>query len=51
MENLQYCVYFILLIIFGRETAGATYFTVQSQHWSSYFNTLIAPIKLHAGAA
>ena len=31
MENLQLRVYFNLLIIFGSETAGATYFTVQSR--------------------
>jgi len=39
MEKLQLCVYFLLLTILGGETAGTTYFTVQSQRWSSYFST------------
>ena len=39
MEKLQLCVYFLLLTILGGEIAGNTYFTVQSQRWSSYFST------------
>ena len=39
MEKLQLFVYFCFLILFGGETAGTTYFTVQSQRWSSYFST------------
>ena len=39
MDKLQLFVYFCFLILFGGETAWTTYFTVQSQRWSSYFST------------
>ena len=39
MEKLQLFVYFCFLILSGGETAGTTYFTVQSQRWNSYFST------------
>lgn len=39
MEKLHLFVYFFWLITLGGEIAGTTYFTMQSQRQSLYFNT------------